>query len=296
MAERQILIIGITGTQGRATARHLMRCGMRVRGLTRNPTSDAARALAASGVTLARGDLDDERSVEAAMNGAHGVYLVTDFFKNGIEGEIRQGKKVADLCAKLGVAHLVYASVSGADRESGVPHFDSKAQIEAHIRSLGIPATFLRPAIFMEDLTDKQYFPPASWGMMPKLVGADRPVKWVSVEDIGACAAAVFSRGQELAGKAIPLVGDVKSMSEAREIFSRVRGRKPFALPMPTFLFRRFVSDELVRMWIWLSEHEMDGDVASTRAFVSNAMGMESWLRARDSISGARGEESLRAR
>jgi uncharacterized protein YbjT (DUF2867 family) len=278
---RDVLIIGATGSQGRAVARRLLEGGHKVRGLTRDPRSKTARALASSGVTLVQGDLDARLSVEAAMQGADGVYLVTDFFKNGIAGEIRQGKLVADLCRELAVGHLVHASVNGADRESGVPHFESKGDIERHIRSLGIPATFLRPAIFMEDLTDKKYFPPASWGMMPKLVGADTPVKWVSVEDIGVAAAAVFARREEFLGAAIPLVGDTRSMTEARDIFARVNGKRPFALPMPTFLFRRLISEELVLMWTWLASHSMDGDAAATRALIPRPLDMETWLRAR---------------
>jgi len=278
-----VLVIGATGTQGQAVARRLLEGGHQVRGLTRDPRSKAALALAAKRVTLIQGDLDEPASVEAAMRGADGVYLVTDFFKNGIAGEIRQGKMVADLCAKLRIGHLVHASVNGADRASGVHHFDSKDAIERHIRSLGIPATFLRPAVFMEDLTDKKYFPPASWGMMPKLVGLDRPVKWVSVDDIGVAAAAAFARREEFVGKAVPLVGDTRSIREAREIFARVNGRKPFALPMPTFLFRRFISEDLVLMWTWLAANSMDGDVATTRALVAQPLDMETWLRARSS-------------
>lgn len=280
-ATREILVIGVTGSQGRAVARHLLAGGMKVRGLTRNPGSASARALASAGVTLHRGDLDLPSSVETAMQGAHGVYLVTEFFQNGIPAEIRQGTMVADLCAKLRVSHLVHASVGGADRATGVPHFESKREIERYIRSLGIPATFLRPTIFMEDLTEKKYFPPASWGMMPKLIGPDRPVKWISVDDIGAAAAAAFTRRDEVLGAAIPLVGDARSMAESRAIFSRIHGKNPFALPMPTFLFRRLVSEELVLMWTWLAAHAMDGDVATTRTLVPGVKDMETWLRTR---------------
>jgi len=279
----EILVVGVTGSQGRAVARNLLGSGMRVRGLTRNPGSSSAGRLASAGVTLVQGDLDVPSSVDSAMRGVHGVYLVTEFFKNGVAGEVRHGKLVADLCASLRVAHLVHASVSAADRRTGVPHFESKGEIERHIRSLGIPATFLRPTIFMEDLTEKQYVPPATWGMMPKLVGPDRPVKWISVDDIGAAAAAVFSRRDEFLGEAVPLVGDEKSMSQARDVFARITGRRPLALPMPTFLFRRLVSEELVLMWRWMAASSMDGDVATTRALIPGVKDLESWLRARGS-------------
>jgi uncharacterized protein YbjT (DUF2867 family) len=276
---REILVIGATGTQGRAVVRHLLRAGMRVRGLTRRPTSATAKRLAEAGATLCSGNLDQAASVEAAMRGVSGVYLVTEFFKNGIPAEIRQGRLVADLCARLRVAHLVHASVNGADRDSGVPHFESKGAIERHIRALGLPATVLRPAIFMEDLTEAQYVPPASWGMMPKLVGPDRPVKWIAVDDIGAAAAAVFARPEEFLGGTIPLVGDVRSMAEARALFAQVRGRRPFALPMPTALFRRLVGEELVLMWRWLATETMEGDPKQTRLLVPEVKDMAMWLR-----------------
>lgn len=189
---------------------------------------------------------------------------------------------MADLCARLRVAHLVHASVNGADRKSGVPHFESKGVIEHHIRMLGLPATVLRPAIFMEDLTQAQYVPPASWGMMPRLVGRDRPVKWIAVDDIGAAAAAVFTRGEEFLGRALPLVGDVRSMAEARALFVGVRGRRPFALPLPTALFRRLVGEELVLMWRWLATETMDGDPGQTRMLVPGLKDMEMWLRGRE--------------
>jgi uncharacterized protein YbjT (DUF2867 family) len=212
------------------------------------------------------------------MRGVHGVYLVTEFFQNGIPAEIRQGRLVADLCARLGVAHLVHASVNGADRNSGVPHFESKGAIERHIRDLGLPATVLRPAMFMEDLTEAQYVPPATWGMMPKLVGPDRPVKWIAVDDIGAAAAAVFTRREEFLGASIPLVGDVKSMAEARELFAQVGGRRPFALPMPTALFRHLAGEELVLMWRWLATATMEGDPTQTRLLVPELKDMATWL------------------
>lgn len=283
MTAKTILVIGATGTQGRAVIRHLRKAGHVVRGLTRDPESKSARPLVDQGVTLVRGDLDDAASLETAMQGVDGVYLVTDFFKNGIAGEVRHGKLVADLCAKLGVRHLVHASVNGADRNTGVPHFDSKGEIERHITALKLPATFLRPAIFFEDLVEKKYFPPASWGMMPKLVGPDRPIKWVSVEDIGVAAVKVFSERDAFLGKAIPLVGDEKSMTEARAIFTRVNGKKPFRVVMPTFLFRKLVSRDLTMMMEWLSNSSMDGDVATTRTVIGEPLDMETWLRARTS-------------
>ena len=50
---------------------------------------------------------------------------------------------------------------------------------------------------------------------------------------------------------------------------------------MPTFLFRKLVSEDLVLMWTWLATSSMDGDVATTRDVVPKPLDMESWLQAR---------------
>ncbi|NED57719.1 NmrA family NAD(P)-binding protein, partial [Micromonospora aurantiaca] len=111
--------------------------------------------LADAGAVLVRGDLDDEASLRAAMKGLHGVFSVQTFRgPGGVAAEERQGKAVADAAAEAGVAHLVYSSVGGADRSSGIPHFESKGSIERHIRELGLPATVLRPAMFYEMFQD----------------------------------------------------------------------------------------------------------------------------------------------
>ena len=69
----------------------------------------------------------------------------------GVQAEERRGTIVADTAATTGVSHLVYSSVGGADRHSGVPHFDSKARIEDRIRQLHLPATVLRPTFFIDN-------------------------------------------------------------------------------------------------------------------------------------------------
>jgi hypothetical protein len=115
--------------------------------------------------------------------------------------------------------------------------------------------------------------------MVRKLVGADRPIFWVSVEDIGAVAAAVFDDRERFLGQRLPLAGDRRSIDEARRVFEEVDGKRPFAMAMPTWLFRRFVSKELVLMWQWLAREEFDADVDATRRILPNARDMAAWLR-----------------
>src|SRR5262249_61196748 len=96
-ATRTILVSGATGRQGGAVVRALLALGYPVRGLTRNLDSEKARALAALGVTLVKGDLDDPASLRAAVEGAYGVFSVTDFWEHGREGEIPRGSDLSVL-------------------------------------------------------------------------------------------------------------------------------------------------------------------------------------------------------
>jgi uncharacterized protein YbjT (DUF2867 family) len=151
-ADHPILVTGATGQQGGAVLRHLRRQGFAVRALTRDVHSPAARTLVATGVAVVQGDFEDRASLARALDGASGAYAVqTPFQHGGVEGELRQGLAFADAANAAGIQHLVYSSVGSAERQTGIPHFESKYQIEEHIRALGLPHTILRPVFLMEN-------------------------------------------------------------------------------------------------------------------------------------------------
>ena len=143
--DKTVLVTGATGRQGGAVVRHMLAKGWKLRALTRKTNSHAARALARQGVEVVQGDLEDPSSVASASAGVYGVYSVQDFWAVGARREVQQGKNVADTAKKAGVKHFVYSSVGGAERNTGIPHWESKWEIEKHIRSLGLPATVLGP-------------------------------------------------------------------------------------------------------------------------------------------------------
>ena len=125
--------------------------GWKLRALTRRCDSYAAQKLADRGVELVQGDLEDPTALERAARGAYGIFSVQDFWAVGARREVQQGKNLAEAAKKAGVEHFVYSSVGGAERSSGIDHWESKWEIEKHIRKLGLPATMLRPAAFMEN-------------------------------------------------------------------------------------------------------------------------------------------------
>jgi uncharacterized protein YbjT (DUF2867 family) len=143
--DKTVLVTGATGRQGGAVVRHMLAKRWKLRALTRKTSSHAAQALARQGVEVVQGDLEDPSSVAIATAGVYGVYSVQDFWAVGARREVQQGKNVADTAKKAGVKHFVYSSVGGAERNTGIPHWESKWEIEKHIRSLGLPATVLGP-------------------------------------------------------------------------------------------------------------------------------------------------------
>lgn len=277
--EKVIVVTGATGRQGGAALRHLSAQGWSVRGLSRNPTSTAARRLERDGIEIVRGNLEDPASLRAAFQGAYGVYSVQSFWDSGVEREIVQGKNVADAAKASGVQHFVYSSVGSAARGSGVEHFESKFVIEDYARSLGLPATFVRPSCFMENY----YIPEVEIGILKGSlmdpVRAEKPFQLIAIDDIGAFVAHVFSRPAELIGQAIDIAGDELTNPQAAAVFSKVMDRPVRFKRLPPLVVRAFMG-EMRPMFTWFNDVGFKADVRATRARFPEVRwkNLEDWL------------------
>jgi uncharacterized protein YbjT (DUF2867 family) len=281
-----ILVIGATGQQGGATARQLLDRGRRVNALVRDPDSAAAGALRAAGADLVAGDLDDPASLRAAMEGVSGVFLVLTMMAgprispDGVVAEERRGKAVADLARESGVGHLVYSSINGTDARSGIPYYDSKARIEAHIRALGIPATVLRPVSFMDNFAT--YNRPVLDGgevVLGLAVRADVPMQLIAVRDIGAFAAIAFDRPDQFLGRTVEIAGDTLTPARIADTFGRVCGRPARFRQTPIEQIRAF-DPQLAQMFTFFDEHPSEPvDFTALRAHHPELMSLETWLR-----------------
>ena len=274
-----VVVTGASGRQGGAVARHLLSAGWRVRAITRNPDGPVARALAAVGAEVVRADMMNKRELMQAFHDAYGVYSVQNFMPGGTDAEIMQGKNVADAAKATGVQHIVYGSAGTGATDTGIASWNSKLTVQAHIRALGLPLTVLRPMAFMELMTDKGFLPPVStWSLMPKLMGQDRPLGWICVDDLGAIAARAFAEPARFVGAELGLAADVQSIAQCRQIWSEVYGRPPRRFPMPVWMFRRFVGSDLLTMWRWLRTAHFDIDPTPTRSLLPTALTVREWL------------------
>jgi uncharacterized protein YbjT (DUF2867 family) len=279
--DKVVLVTGATGRQGSAVVRHMLLKGWNLRALTRNTESHAAQSLARQGVELVHGDLEDAASVARAATGSYGVYSVQDFWAVGAKREVLQGKNVADAAKKVGVKHFVYSSVGGAERNTGIPHWESKWEVEKHIRSLGLPATVIRPVTFMEGYYIDQVEIGLLKGKLVDAVRGDKPYQTIATDDIGAFVALAFDRPSEFIGKELEIAGSELTNSEAAKVFSRVLGKSVKFQKLPLPLVRLVLGKEFYSMFRWFNEAGYKADIPSLRRKYPEVrlQTLEEWLR-----------------
>ena len=275
---RLILVSGATGQQGGAVARSLLERGIGVRALTRDPEKPEARELAELGAEVASGDLEDRSSVERVLDGVHGVFSVQQFWETGVEGEVRQGVLLADAAKGAGVDHYVYSSVGSAHRETGIPHFESKWEVEEHVRGSGVPYTVLRPVFFMQNWDYMRE--PILGGMLPQPLDPDKPFQMVASEDIGVFAAMAFENPDRWIGREVDLAGDQMTMPEIADTFSRVIGRRVDYFQVPWDQFEEQMGEEYTVMYRWFNDHGYEADIAALREEHPGLVSFEQYLRA----------------
>jgi uncharacterized protein YbjT (DUF2867 family) len=278
---RRVAVVGATGRQGGQVVRRLLAEGWRVRALSRAPSGKKAAELTGLGADVVYGDLEDQASLASAFADVSGVYVMQPPGAASIQDEVRQGINAARAAARAGVAHVVYGSAGPGDADTGVRQWDAKLHVARGMNDLGLPLTVLRPMAFMELMVDPSFYPQSStWYTMPRLAGVDRRIPWLSVGDLGAIAATAFAEPERFIGKDLRLAADVKSLAECRQIFRAVRGKSPPRFPMPLFLFRRFVDDDILTMWRWLRENPVGADTGPTHDILPTAKDVRTFLQA----------------
>ena len=185
-------------------------------------------ALRDAGVELVPGTFADADVIRAAMKGVHGVFSVQPSSPSGTvsdEDEVRFGIGIADLAVEGGVEHLVYTSVGAVgDAPTGMGHFDSKARIEAHIRTLPITATIVRPVTFMEMLVMPGFG--LDEGRFSFFVKPDQSMQLLAVEDIGKFVAAIFADPARFCGETFEIAGDTVTGRDLEALFTEAASRR----------------------------------------------------------------------
>jgi uncharacterized protein YbjT (DUF2867 family) len=260
-----VLVTGATGKQGGHLVRELLGRGHAVRALTRKPESPAATALAERGVTIVPGNFDDRATLERAARGADTVFAMATPFESGEQTETREGINLVGAASNVGVSHLVYSSVAGADRATGIPHFDSKFAIEEEIRRSGVPFTIVAPVSFMENFLTDWLAAGIAKGSIAMALPATRRLQQIAVADIAQFAALVIERRESFLGKRIEIASDELTIPAVAAAISEVLGRHIDYTALPVDSVRQW-SDDLARMFEWFDRVGYDADIVGLRS------------------------------
>ena len=222
-----IAVTGATGAQGGGLVRAILddpAGGFTARAITRDPDSDAARALSSEGVEIVQADLDDQASLTDAFAGAHGAFCVTNFWEHfSPEREKAQASNLARAASTAGVAHAIWSTLEdvrtyvpvGDDRmptvmhNYKVPHCDAKGEANRFFRQAGVPTTYLYTSFYWDNMI--------SFGMGPTrdpdgtltitLPLADAKLPSIAAHDIGGCAYGIFREGRQWIGRSVGIAG-----------------------------------------------------------------------------------------
>ncbi|CAH1248178.1 NMRAL1 [Branchiostoma lanceolatum] len=226
-----ITVFGATGAQGGPVANALLEDPeFKVRIVTRSASSAKAKALQERGAWVVEGSFDNPSSLEWAMKGAHGAYVMTryslelpDFHKQ----EIKQGKAVADAAQAAGVKHVVFSSLDAVQKTMGFQcHiYDSKAHVEEYMKSLGLPVTVVKfPTYYENYLSDWRLFfvkklEDDTYELGYAIEGA--ALHAVSVADMGFAVREIFKNRAKWLGRTVGFSGGKLTIQQHADILSK---------------------------------------------------------------------------
>jgi uncharacterized protein YbjT (DUF2867 family) len=278
---RIVLVVGSTGRQGGNVAKHLLQGNTHIRALVRDVTCPAAVALAGLGVELIPGDLESSASLDRALNGVQAVFAVmpTEYSSGmqadfGYADEVRYGRNLASAAKRAGVQHYVYSSVANADRMKGLRNY-AKREIEEHIQSIGLPATMVRPAWFMENFADP--FFGVQNGSLALAIRPEVSLQLVCCADIGRLVELIFREGEQHLGRTYEIAGDCLRPPEIGAAISRAMNQEIPYIEIALDAVRA-QSEEAFGAFAFMNRERGRADIAALRMFLPGLTDFETWL------------------
>ncbi|WP_437328295.1 NmrA family NAD(P)-binding protein [Sorangium sp. So ce381] len=284
MARKVIGVIGGTGAQGGGVVNALLARGdFTVRVASRNPASDAARALAARGVELVKADLLDPESLVPALAGAHGAFVVTNFWdpsQGARETEI--GAAAVRAARAAGVEHLIWSTLPDVARVSGgrynVAHFTGKARVDDVVRSAGFARhTFVQAPFYFQNFLSSmapQPLPSGRRGWAVPMNPALRVIHAGDAADVGRAAAAAFGAGDRLPdGSVLAVSGGAYSWDDFAGTLNAL-GHRVEAAQVPAEVYDGFYpgAREMREMLEYFAEHTYFGPQHEAHIAAANAL------------------------
>jgi len=266
----KVLLIGVTGGTGGNVVKGFLEQGVtNLRAITRKIVLDrpSLSKISDVGVELVEANLDDQSSLEAALEGISAVYChatSADLTKPD-PLEIERAHRVAQAAKTANVRHLVYNSAGGADRNSGISHIEQKYKVEQILKQAALPTTMLRACLFMEEFWKKYTRPSILKGVFPFSIQPDKPLHLVATKDMGRIAAYVMKNPCKYIGQEIELAGDVLTPKQLAEAFSKAQGIAVVYKQIPAWIFLLLLRKELFALIQWYRTKGYQADVKHLR-------------------------------
>jgi uncharacterized protein YbjT (DUF2867 family) len=296
--------VGATGAQGGSLIRAILadeQSPFAVRAITRDVSSEAAKALAKRGVEVVAADVDDPASLERAFSGAYGAFCVTFFWAHmSGEREFTQAANLAKAAKAAGVKHAVWSTLEDLRQwvpasdprmptlqgKYKVPHFDAKGEANQVFTELGVPTTFLNTSFYWENFI---YF-----GLGPKpgpdgtlaitFPMGDKKLPGIGVDDIGKAAYAIFKK-PELIGQTVTISGENLTGDQIAAAMSKHIGKPVRYNAVDPDVYRGFGfpgADEMGNMFQIKRDFEAQYSGArnpdAVRALVPTLQSFDAWL------------------
>ena len=257
---KRVLVTGATGQQGGALALRLIERGHKVRALTRKPDGPAALELKKIGAEVVLGNFDDRASVERAAKGIDVAFVVATPFEKGPVAETQGAKNALDGARAAGVPYLVYSSVGDADRKTGIPHFDSKAEVEKHLQGLGVDYSIVAPVFFMENFLSPWLAAGFAKGTIAMGVLPDKKLQMISVQEIADFTTLAIEQRSAFRGKRVNIASDELVPHEFTSQIAKASGAKVgyYAIPIDQV---RQQNEDFARMYDWFNRVGYSADI-----------------------------------
>lgn len=154
--------------------------------------------------------------------------------------------------------------MANADRDTRVPHFDSKLQAECYIHSLGLPYTIIGPVFFMENFLRKWWLPGLREGRLAIAMSKGRRPQQIATADLARFAVLVLEKREPFLGRRIDIASDEISTGEAAAMIARASGKEITHAELPIEVVHAG-SDAMARMFQWFEHVGYDVDIARLR-------------------------------
>jgi uncharacterized protein YbjT (DUF2867 family) len=293
-----IAVIGATGRQGGGVVRALQANGQfKVRALTRNPGKH--RELAEE---VVEADLDRPETLKAAFEGAHGVFLVTNFWDEGTD-ERNQATAAVRAAKDAGVKHFIWSTLPDVEAISGgkfhVPHFTGKAKIDRIVKEAGFAHhTFVIAPFYYQNLVDALAPQTQEGGSVGWALPLDPDVRCIHMGDIrelGNIVAGAFAHPDQAGNdEHLPLVGNFMSFNEIIDTLNR-QGHKFSFKHVPKEAFAKLFpgAAELAEMFSYYQAHTYLGSDSYDEIALANKISgrqpsnLSTWARANFPVQSA---------